>query len=63
MYSEEIKNFLSDRNYEITQEECALIMNVNENPQITHMQFFAGENVCQIDTDDGYSLRFRIKGY
>ena len=63
MYSDEIESFLRERNYEITPEECNVLMDVDKNPQICHMQFYAGINECQIDTDDDYHLRFRIKGF
>lgn len=62
MYSEEIETFLKERNYEVTIEECNLLMDVNTNTQIKSMKYFCGSNEYHIVTEDGYCFKFRVKG-
>lgn len=62
MYSEEIETFLRERNYEVTMEECNLLMDVNTNTQIKSMKYLCENNEYHIITDDGYYFKFRVKG-
>ena len=62
MYSSEIEAFLKERNWIVTPEECARIVNVVANPQITHMSFLCENNKYTVSTDDGYTFVFRVKG-
>ncbi len=61
MYSSEIEQFLKERNYMVTPEECNILMDVNINTQISHMKYFCANNEYHIDTDDGYNFVFRVK--
>lgn len=61
MYSSEIENFLKERNYVVTPEECNMLMDVNTNTQITHMRYFCADNEYHISTDDGYNFKFKVK--
>lgn len=60
MYSIEIEQFLKDRNYILTPQECNTIMDVNTNTQITNMKFFCDNNEYHISTDDGYYFKFIV---
>ena len=60
MYSVEIENFLKERNYKITPQECNLLMDTNKNTQIKNMQFFCANNEYHIETDDGYYFIFWV---
>ena len=61
MYSSEIENFLKERNYVVTPEECNILMDVNVNTQIAHMKYLCANNEYHIITDDGYSFIFTVK--
>lgn len=61
MYSSEIENFLKERDYVVTPEECNVLMDINTNTQITHMKYFCANNEYHISTDDGYNFIFRVK--
>lgn len=60
MYSYEIKQFLKERNYTITPEECMIIMDPNINCQITSVKYNATNNEYQIETSDGYQFLFKV---
>lgn len=62
MYSNEIETFLKERNYELTPEECNIVMDTSTNIQITNMKYFCANNEYHIITDDGYYFKFRVKG-
>lgn len=61
MYSSEIEQFLKERNYIVTPEECNLLMDVNTNTQITNMKYFCADNEYHIYTDDNYIFKFKVK--
>ena len=61
MYSSEIETFLKERNYVVNPEECNLLMDINQNPQIDHMQYFTADNQYVIFTNDNYCFRFWVK--
>lgn len=61
MYSNEIEEFLKERNYVVTSEECNQIMDVNTNTQIKNMKYFCANNEYHIITDDGYTFIFKVK--
>lgn len=60
MFSWEIENFIKERDYKLTPEECNLIMDVNKNPQITHMKYICANNEYHVSTDDGYNFKFTV---
>lgn len=62
MYSCEIEQFLRERNYWVTPEECNYLMDVNTHTQITNMKYFWDNNEYHIITNDGYHFIFRVKG-
>lgn len=61
MYSSEIEQFLKERNYIVTPDECMKIMNSNESTQIKSIKHYASDGQYQIDTTDGYHFRFYVK--
>lgn len=61
MYSSEIEQFLKERNYVVTPEECNVLMDVNTNTQIKNMKYFCGNNEYHIVTDDGYHFIFYVR--
>ena len=61
MYSKEIETFLKERNYEVTPEECNLLMDVNTNTQIKSMKYFWDDNKYHICTEDGYYFKFVVR--
>lgn len=61
MYSTEIEQFLKERNYILTPDECNLLMDVNTNTQITNMKYFCANNEYHISTDDNHYFVFRVK--
>lgn len=61
MYSSEIEAFLKERNYQLTAEECNLLMDINTNTQIKSMQYYCDNNEYHIITDDGYHFKFYVK--
>ena len=61
MYSSEIETFLQERNYVVNPEECNILMDINQNPQIDHMQYFSGDNRYVIFTNDNYCFKFWVK--
>ena len=61
MYSYEIENFLQQRNYIVTSEECNMLMDINTNTQITNMKYYYENNEYHIYTDDGYFFKFQVK--
>ena len=61
MYSSEIETFLKERNYQVTPEECNLLVDTNTNTQIAHMKYFCVNNEYHISTDDGYYFVFNVK--
>lgn len=61
MYSSEIEEFLKERNNVVTAEECNVLMDVNRNPQITHMAFYSADNRFVIRTDDNFTFVFWVK--
>ena len=61
MYSYEIENYLKERDYWLTPEECNLLMDINTNTQITNMKFFCTDNEYHISTNDGYNFVFHVK--
>ena len=61
MYSQEMETFLKERNYVVTPEECNILMDVNTNTQINHMQYYCADDEYVISTDDGYIFKFCVK--
>ena len=61
LYSSEIEQFLKERNYVVTPEECNVLMDVNTNTQIKKMKYFCGNNEYHIVTDDGYHFIFYVR--
>lgn len=61
MYSNEIEQFLQERNYVLTPEECNLLMDINTNTQITNMKYLVANNKYHISTNDGYNFIFTVK--
>lgn len=61
MYSEEIEGFLRNRNYVVSPEECAELINTNINTQISRVKYYSFQNEYQIDTMDGYVFRFKVQ--
>ena len=62
MYSTEIEAFLKERNNILTPEECNMIIDVNTNTQIEHIQYSCTDNEYVISTSDGYFFSFTVKG-
>jgi len=60
MYSGEIEMFLKERNNMVTSEECNMLVDINQNPQIKNMKFFCDNNEYVINTEDGYCFRFQV---
>lgn len=61
MYSSEMEQFLKERDYLLTAEECNYLMDVNTNTQIINMKYFCDNNEYHICTDDGYYFVFHVK--
>ena len=61
MYSSEIEQFLKERDYVVTPDECNILMDVNTNTQIKNMKYFCSNNEYHIVTDDGYHFVFYVK--
>lgn len=60
MYSEEIEDFLRERNYVVTMDECNRLVDINVNTQIKNMKFFCANNEYVINTEDGYCFKFWV---
>ena len=60
MYSEEIDQFLRDRNYRLTCEEYGEL-NPQKNPQISRLYYDTGTNLFHLYAYDGYEWTFYIK--
>lgn len=61
LYSYEMEQYIKDRNYYLTAEEGAELMNTDINTQIVMIKYYGFNNEYQINTSDGYILRFNIK--
>ena len=61
MYSWEIKKFIEERNYELTQEEINWIININNSPQISEIRYHPYTNTYEIFTRDAYYMAFKVK--
>ena len=61
MYSWEIKKFIEERNYELTQEEINWVININNSPQISEIRFHPYTNTYEIFTRDGMYVSFKVK--
>ena len=61
MYSNEINCFLKERNFVVTPQECALLLDVDTNTQITNIKYFCANNEYHIYTNDGYTFKFWVK--
>lgn len=61
MYSSEIEQFLKERNYTVTPEECMKIMDSNKSTQIKSIRYYASDGQYQIETTDGYRFCFYVK--
>lgn len=63
MYSYEMKDFLEQRNYQLTPQECLSIINPYANTQISSIKHYSSDNQYIVDTDDGYHFRFWVEKY
>lgn len=61
MYSWEIKKFIEERNYELTQEEINYVINVFNSPQISEIRFHPQTYSYEIFTNDGLYITFKLK--
>ena len=59
MYSWEIKKLLELKEYIISSNEYAYILNTS--PQISGVEYKAFEDTFYLWTDDNYTLKFKIK--
>lgn len=60
LYSYEIEDYIKKRNYSLTANECAEIINVGNNPQIARVKYNPFNNEYEINTYDGYYLKFNV---
>ena len=63
MYSYEIEEYLSERNYTLTPNEILEIINVSINTQIFYISYNSEYNYYEIRTRDGYTFKFGVKEY
>lgn len=61
MYSNEIEQFLKERNFIVNSDECMQIMNPNESTQIKEIKCFSSNCEYLISTNDGYQFKFWVK--
>lgn len=61
MYSNEIKNFLEERNYEVTVSEYEMITNIDINPQIDMVKYDVWDGKIKMLTKDEYYFEFKVK--
>lgn len=60
MFSHEIKQFLAERNYNISKADYYYLTDVRENPQIRDIKYNTFEDKYDLTTDDGYYFKFSV---
>lgn len=61
MYSWEIRKFLEDRNYNISEQDLLFILNIKNHPQINHIKFNDYDNSYDMWSSDGEYFHFKVK--
>lgn len=60
MYSWEIQNWLSDRNYSLTSKEYIWLIKDSQSKQIDHIKFDTYSDRFQLWTKDGYEWMVNV---
>ena len=61
MYSEEIQNWLSERNYNLSSDEYIWLTLYSKSIQIDHIKFDPYSSKFSIWTNDGYSWQITVR--
>jgi hypothetical protein len=61
MYSHEIEELLRVKNYLLNRKEYNRISDLKNNPQINHIKYDTFNDNFEIDTNDNYHFKVKIK--
>ena len=63
MYSWEIRKFLEERDYYIGGDDLLKVIDIKENPQLTHIKFSSGDGSYYMKDKDGEEFNFKAMPY